>query len=205
LHPVKLINTRSLSIGMGITRKVRGKLSRRRRRKTEHEVMDLRTGERLKLVKEKQSDGSFRLSRVGEASSEPKEEKMGDIELREAEETEIKAEAKSRKDLLDILEDDITRAIEIKEERDELKSKLTELEKRVEDIEEHKTARRDAEEKATTLEDQVVSLRDEKAELEEAVARLKEERREVEEKIEKYEKVLLSIKEKVLNFNRKIS
>lgn len=196
---------------MGIVKKIKGKLSRPD--KIEHEVVDLKTGKKLKLVKVKQADGSYTLSRLEEEAQIPTE--LPDIEEeittprkhRKADsvlDDPVTEERTVRKDLVDLLDEDILKAVSIKEERDELRARVRDLESQLEEIEEHKTARKDAETRLSDLEERVISLKDEKASLEESIDRLKAERAAVEDKIRQYEKVLLNIKEKVVDFDRKI-
>ena len=53
---------------MGIVNKLKGKLSKPD--KIEHEVVDLKTGKKLKLVKVRKPDGTYTLSRADEVEEE---------------------------------------------------------------------------------------------------------------------------------------
>jgi len=198
---------------MGIAKKIKHRI--RKPDRIEHEVVDLKTGKKLKLVKRRQPDGSYTLSRTEE---EPRPDPQ-EIEMPREEKTERPrrrrrieedepitpaSEKTIRKDLLDILEEDISAAISIKEERDELRTRLKDLESQLEEVEEHKSARKEAETRLSDLEEQVISLKDHKTNLEESIDRLKAERTAVEDKIRQYEKVLINIKERIIDFDRKI-
>ena len=198
---------------MGIVKKLKGKLSRPD--KIEHEVVDLKTGKKLKLIKVKQPDGSYTLSRLDEEvrmpeakepelTEKPERRETRSRRARESDEIGMAEDRTVRKDLLDLLDEDITAAVSIKEDRDELRARVRELEADLEEIEEHKVARRDAETRLGDVAESAIALKDEKASLEESIDRLKAERSAVEDKIRQYEKVLLNIKEKVIDFDRKI-
>lgn len=194
---------------MGIVKKLKGKLSRPD--KIEHEVVDLKTGKKLKLVKVKQADGSYTLARLDEEIEMPRTRAIDEFETTNTRrsskadaEPEINEDRTVRKDLLDLLDEDISTAVSIKDERDELRARLRELETQLEEIDEHKLARKDAEVRLSDLEENTIRLKDEKTTLEDSIERLKAERTAVEDKIRQYEKVLLNIKEKVIDFDRKI-
>lgn len=171
-----------------------------RPRVTEHEVIDLKTGKKLRLVRVKRPDGTYSLEKLEGSERDPT------IFEEAKEEREVAKESKKsgRRDLLDILEEDIDTAVKIKEERDTLFSKIEDMHSRLEDVEEHKEARKRAEDKLSDLEEQIVRMKDEKSELEDSIGRLKDERKAVEDKIKKYEKALLRVKEKVIDFDRRI-
>lgn len=114
------------------------------------------------------------------------------------------ARADGKVDLVDMLGEDIDRALKIKEERDMLSEKLREFEERLGEMDVHKSARKDAENRLTELEDGIVKLREEKTTLEESIVGLKEERDSIRDKIRYYENVLLKIKDKVVQFDQKI-
>ncbi|MFC1455141.1 hypothetical protein ACFLQI_03585 [Candidatus Undinarchaeota archaeon] len=152
---------------------------RKRLRKSPSKLYDVKTGESIQV-----SEGySF--------EEEPK--KM-----------EEKMESTTKKDLIDLLEEDITQALSIKADRDKLNEKIKDLEGKLSEIEEHKEARLRAESRLEDLENNIVKLKDDNGAMDDEIKKYKDQLDEKDEKIKKYEKALLRIKEKVVDFDKKL-